>query len=190
MTQPFPIHTVETAPQSARPLLEQAEKNFGMVPNLERVMATAPALLAGYVQLWELFDQTSLSPIERQAVYQTANFENDCSYCVPWHTKLSQLAEMDPDDVQALRDGRALSEPRLESLRRFTQSLIRTQGKVAQADLDSFLAHGWSSQQALEVILGLAIKTMSNYTNSIAGTPLDRAVEKLAWTKPTIPMRG
>lgn len=189
MTQSFPIHTTATAPESARPLLEQAEKSLGTVPNLESVMASAPTLLAGYVQLWELFDQTSLSPTERQVVYQTANFENECSYCVPWHTRLSQLAKMSPEDVQALRDGRELSEPRLEALRRFAQSLIRTRGKVAQSDLDSFFAQGWSSQQALEVILGLAVKTMSNYTNSIAGTPLDKAVEKLAWMKPTIPMR-
>ena len=35
--------------------------------------------------------------------------------------------------------------------------------------------------QALEVILALAIKLISNYTNSIAGTPLDPEVEKLRW---------
>jgi hypothetical protein len=29
---------------------------------------------------------------------------------------------------------------------------------------------------------------MSNFTNSIAGTPLDKAVEKLAWNKPKIAM--
>ena len=40
-----------------------------------------------------------------------------------------------------------------------------------------------------EVILGLAIKLMSNYTNSIAGTPLDKEVEKLRWNKPMIEER-
>ena len=41
----------------------------------------------------------------------------------------------------------------------------------------------------MEVILGLAVKVMSNYTNSIAGTPLDREVERLRWKKPKIAMR-
>jgi uncharacterized peroxidase-related enzyme len=190
MPELFPVHRPDTAPEAARPLLQQAEQNLGMVPNLERVMASAPALLAGYVQLWELFDQTSLSAVERQVVYQTANFENECNYCVPWHTRLSERAKMAPADVQALRDGRALSEPRLEALRVFTQALIRTRGKIAQADLEAFLAHGWTPQQALEVVLGLAVKTMSNYTNSIAGTPLDQAVQKYAWRKPVIGLRG
>ncbi|MEN8196765.1 MAG: hypothetical protein ABFS30_09650, partial [Pseudomonadota bacterium] len=33
---------------------------------------------------------------------------------------------------------------------------------------------------------GLAIKLISNYTNSIAGTPLDPEAEELRWEKPVI----
>lgn len=185
----FPIHNVATAPEASKPLLEQAKKNLGIIPNLERVMAESPALLEGYVHLWELFDTTSLSPIERQVVYQTANFENQCEYCVPWHTKLSQLAGMAPNDIEALRQGANLADPKLEALRQFTKSLILNRGKIAEAELNAFFAVGYSAQQALEVVLGIAIKTMSNYTNSIAGTPLDKAIEKLSWKKPVISMR-
>jgi uncharacterized peroxidase-related enzyme len=185
----FPIHTEETAPEASKPLLEQSQKNLGIIPNLERVMAEAPALLEGYVRLWELFDTTSLSPVERQVVYQTANFENECEYCVPWHTKLSQVAGMSPDQIEALRRGASLADSKLETLRQFTRSLILNRGKIAEAELQAFLAAGYSDQQALEVILGIAVKTMSNYTNSIAGTPLDKAVERLRWKKPVIPMK-
>jgi uncharacterized peroxidase-related enzyme len=190
MNDPFPLHDTNTAPAESKELLQRAEKNLGMIPNLERVMATAPALLASYVELWELFDKTSFSPIERQVVYQTANFENECDYCVPWHTKLSQLAGADAETIDALRNGRRLSDPRLEALRQFSQSLIRTKGKIAVADLEAFLAAGWMPQHALETILGIAVKTMSNYTNSIAGTPLDNPMKKLAWRKPTIRLRS
>ena len=186
----FQIHTEMTAPATSKPLLEQAKKNLGMIPNLERVMAESPALLEGYVHLWELFDTTSLSPIERQVVYQTANFENQCEYCVPWHTKLAQMAGMTPSEIEALRQGAELEDPKLESLRQFTKSLILNRGKIAEVELKAFFAVGYSAQQALEVILGIAIKTMSNYTNSIAGTPLDKAVEKLRWKKPIISMQS
>lgn len=185
----FPIHDEVTAPEASKLLLEQAKKNLGMIPNLERVMAESPALLEGYVHLWELFDTTSLSPVERQVVYQTANFENQCEYCVPWHTKLSQLAGMAINEIEALRQGAELADPKLEALRRFTKSLILNRGKIAEAELKAFFAVGYSAQQALEVLLGIAVKTMSNYTNSIAGTPLDKAVEKLRWEKPIISMR-
>lgn len=185
----FPVHDETTAPEASKPLLEQAKKNLGTIPNLEKVMAESPALLEGYVRLWELFDTTSLSLIERQVVYQTANFENQCEYCVPWHTKLSQLAGMPPNEIEALRCGAELSNPKLEALRRFTQSLILNRGKIVEAELKAFFRAGYCAQQALEVILGIAVKTMSNYTNSIAGTPLDKAVEKLTWKKPIISMK-
>ena len=58
-----------------------------------------------------------------------------------------------------------------------------------QADLDAFYEAGYTSRHALEVVLGIAIKVMSNYTNSIAGTPLDKVVQKYKWVKPIIKQR-
>lgn len=190
MSELFPVHTPGTAPEDSKPSLERTRGSFGMIPNLEAVMATAPALLQAYSSLWSLFDETSLSPVERQVVYQAVNYENGCEYCVPWHSFLSEQAGMSPEDVQALRDGRALSDPRLEGLRSFTRSLVLQRGKVSQSEVDVFLAAGFEPQQALEVILGIAIKTMSNYTNSIAGTPLDQPVADRAWCKPLVRMRA
>ena len=189
MTGHFPLHDETTAPESARDALAATKRSFGMIPNLERVMATAPALLTAYSAGWDLYDTTSLSPIERQVVYQTANFENDCTYCVPWHTYLAQQAKMSAPDVEALRTGTRLADPKLEALRTFARTLIHNRGRIGEADLSAFFAAGYGEQQALEVVLGLAIKTMSNFTNSIAGTPLDPEVEKLAWRKPRIEMR-
>jgi uncharacterized peroxidase-related enzyme len=190
VNEPFPIHTPESAPESSKPWLEQTQRSFGMIPNLEAVMASAPTLLQAYSSLWSLFDETSLSPVERQVVYQTVNFENGCEYCVPWHSLLSEQAGMSDSDIDALRDGRAVTDTRLEALRNFTRTLLLQRGKLAEADLDAFLAAGFQPQQALEVILGIAIKTMSNYTNSIAGTPLDEAVADRRWRRPLVPMRG
>ena len=189
MDQDFPLHDETSAPEAAREALAATRSNFGMIPNLERVMANAPALLTAYSGAWDLFDTTTLSPVERQVVYQTANFENECEYCVPWHSLLAKKAKMAPQDVEALRSGARLSDAKLESLRRFTRQLIHNRGKVTPADLEAFFEAGYGPQQALEVVLGLAIKTMSNFTNSIAGTPLDPAVKSLAWCKPKVPMR-
>jgi alkylhydroperoxidase family enzyme len=186
---PFEIYTEASAPSASQPILAEVKKEFGMIPNLESVMAGAPALLKAYSEAWSRFDETSLTPVERQIVYQTANFENECDYCVPWHTLLSIKAGMLPEDVEALRTGTPLSTPRFNELRAFARTLIHNRGKVSQADLAAFFVAGFTPQHALEVVLGLAIKTMSNYTNSIVGTPLDRAVKKHAWRKPRISMR-
>ena len=183
---PFPVYTPDNAPPQSVPHLKVALVDFKMIPNLEAVMAGAPALLESYVTTWALFDTTSLSLVERQIVYQVANFENNCEYCVPWHTILSEQAGMAKADVEALRQGSPLSTAKHEALRVFTQAMIRTRGSIAPTDLQAFFDAGYTEQQAMEVILGLAIKTMSNYTNAIAQTPLDQAAQRRTWQKPTL----
>ena len=182
----FKMFDETNGPDDSREILKRTKAEFKMIPNLERTMAGAPALLEAYSTTWNIFKTTTLSEVEQQIVYQTANFENECNYCVPWHSLLSRQAGMNPSDINALRAGAQLSNDKHEQLRRFTQTLIRTKGKVVEADLAAFFDVGYTEQNALEVILGIAIKTMSNYTNSIAGTPLDKAVEKLIWNKPLI----
>lgn len=178
MRNGYQLHDPESAPDASRPLLKKAEAALGKVPNLERVMSEAPMLLSAYVETWALFDQTTLSPQERQVVYQVANFENNCTYCRPWHALLSKLSNMGDEDVLALRDGKPLSDPKLEALRVFTKAVLEKRGYVDAGEFDTFIAEGFTRTQALEVVLGLSIKVMSNYTNALAGTPLDNEVEK------------
>ncbi len=182
----FPLLDETTAPKGALEALATTKKNFGMIPNVEKVMALVPQLLSGYAHMWDLFETTTFTPIERQVVYLTANFENECNYCVPWHSILAKKVGMEPSAVEALRTGAPLADPKLEALRAFTRTLIANRGKASEAELQVFFNAGYSDVQALEVILGLAIKLISNYTNSIAGTPLDPEAEHLRWEKPVI----
>ena len=185
----FPLLDETSAPKESLPALATTKENFGMIPNVEKVMALSPQLLSGYAHMWDLFETTTLTSIERQVVYMTANFENECNYCIPWHTILAKKAGIAPSEIEALRSGAPLAEPKLEALRRFTGSLIANRGKASEADLRLFFDAGYTDGQALEVILGLSIKLISNYTNSIAGTPLDPEAEQLRWEKPVIQER-
>ena len=64
-----------------------------------------------------------------------------------------------------------------------TLTIVRNRGQVTQQDLEAFYAAGYGEQQVLEIILGLAQKVISNYTNHIASTPLDAPFQQFAWTK-------
>ena len=183
---PFTIFSEATAPEAAKADLAKAKAAFGLIPNVEGVMAQAPALLASYMAAWDQFDNTSLTPAERQIVYQVANVENNCEYCTPWHTILSEQAGISSDDVAALRCAAPLQDPKQEALRRFTTDLVRTRGSIEPSCLQAFLEAGYNEQHALEVILGVAVKTMSNYTNAIAQTPLDEAAQHKHWRKKSL----
>ena len=184
--KPFDIFDDNNAPKDSIPYLKSAKEAFGLIPNVEGVMAQAPSLLASYMTAWDEFAKTSLTPKEQQIVYQTANFENNCEYCIPWHTILSEQVGLSSDDVEALRKGGKLKSEKHDALRIFTKDIVRTQGSIEPNSLSQFLSAGYTEQQALEVILGVAVKTMSNYTNAIAQTPLDDAASSKRWEKPSL----
>lgn len=74
------------------------------------------------------------------------------------------------------------AKPILEQSRQ-AFGMIAKRGNVDKADLDAFFSAGYGQQQVLEVILGLAQKTISNYVNHIAETPLDQPFQPLAWQR-------
>jgi AhpD family alkylhydroperoxidase len=146
-------------------------------------MAEAPALLKAYRSLSALFEETSLSPAERQVVLLTTSYENDCDYCIAAHSVIAAMQKVPDDVVQAIRDGKPITDRKLEALRRFTAALVTSRGWPSDAESERFLNAGYGKQQVLEVVLGVGIKTLSNYTNHIADTPLDQAFAKAAWSK-------
>lgn len=181
----FTIHTLETAPDDSKEALVYAKETFRFIPNLEGIFAEAPALLQGSMTLWDLFETTSFTPIERQIIYLTANYENSCSYCMAAHSGLAKITGMSQENIEALRNGTPMPEPKLQALRYFTQRMIQTRGWIGDSEIEAFIAAGYSKQQVLEVILGIAIKVMHNYTNHLAKTPLDRQFKPNAWSKPS-----
>jgi len=173
--------TIESAPEQARPLLEKAKTNYGFVPNLLGVMAHAPATLEAYMTLSGLFDQTSLSPTERQVVLLAISAENQCTYCVAAHTVIAQIQNVDADAVEAIRNGEPIPDAKLEALRRFAVEVVTTRGWPTDEARQAFHDAGYTDAQRLEVNLGVGMKTLSNYTNHAADTPLDEAFSDAAW---------
>ncbi|MFB2977769.1 carboxymuconolactone decarboxylase family protein [Microseira sp. BLCC-F43] len=184
----FTIHTLETAPAASKEALIHAKETFGLIPNLEGILAEAPAALKGGMALWDLFASSSLTPIEQQIVYLTANYEHDCRYCMAAHSGLAKMVGMASEDIDALRNGQPLADPKLQALRLFTQRAIATRGWLEDREIEEFLAAGYTKQQVLEVILGIAVKIIHNYTNHIAKTPLDKAFQPYVWSKPAVAM--
>jgi uncharacterized peroxidase-related enzyme len=177
------MHSLESAPEESKEALLHARETFGLIPNLEKILAEAPAVLKGGMALWDLFNTTSLTPIERQVIYLTANYEHDCRYCMAAHSALAEMVCMLPADINAIRNGEKLAEPKLSALQNFTQRMIETRGWVDDQEVEEFLKAGYTKQQVLEVILGLAIKVIHNYTNHIAKTPLDKEFQPYIWEK-------
>ncbi len=182
----FTQHTIDSAPQAAKAGLQGAQKALGFVPNLFATMAEAPVSLEAYNVGTTIFEKSSLNPVEQQVVLLTASIENNCEYCVAAHSVIAKnMVKADPAIVDALRNGTALPDAKLQALSDFTQAVIAERGFVADQAVEAFLNAGYTKANVLEVVVGVALKTISTYTNHLANTPLDAAFAPETWSAST-----
>lgn len=169
----FKVHDLRDLPAEARSVLEGARAEFGFAPNLLRVMAESLTALKGYRMLGALFHESGLSPQERLVVELTASVENGCGYCTTAHSAQAARAGLSAPDIAALRAGGLPDDPRLAALAAMVRALIARRGAVDEGAVADFLAAGFTRAQLLDAVTGIATKTISNYTNNLAGAPLD-----------------
>lgn len=176
------LYLPENAPEDARELLDGVQKKMGgFLPNLYRQMAAAPAVLETYLTLSGLIAKTSFSPAEQQLILLAASTRNGCTYCVAAHSSGARMAKLDKDAIEAVRNGQPIADARLQTLRAFTEDVLETRGKVDGAAMANFLSAGYSQAQAMELLIGISMKALSNSFSRMFDTPLDDALKKMEW---------
>lgn len=178
------IHSIDSAPEGSKPLLENVQAKFGFLPNILGAMAEAPATLEGYLTLSGIYDKSSLSPAERQLVLLAISRENECHFCVAAHSGGAKKAGLDDAEIEHVREGEALNNPKLEALHAFATAVTVNRGQVGEKALQDFFDAGYTRQQAYEVVLGVAVKVMTNYVDAMADVPLNDQLSAMKWVPP------
>ena len=179
----YTLYDETTAPEGAGETLLAVKGNYGFIPNLHAIMAESPALVKAYALISQIFEETSFTDTEKQLVLLTVIHENTCDYCMAAHSTVAQMKKVPAAIIEALRDGRPLPDKKLEALRQFVRAVVKNRGHMTEAEVEAFLDAGYSRAQLFEVLVGVGMKTMSNYTNHIADTPLDAAFQPQEWAK-------
>ena len=180
----FTIHTPDSAPAGSRELLEATQKRVGRIPNIYAALAEAPIAIEAYDMLGTLLRRASFTPAERHVVWFTINAYHDCHYCMAAHTLLAKGENVPEDVIKTARAMDSYDDPRLEALRVFTLSMTDSRGWPSPEGQKAFLAAGFTRQNILEIIVVIAHKVLSNYTNHLVEPPLDDAFGPFIWTKP------
>jgi AhpD family alkylhydroperoxidase len=173
----FQFYTIDDAPDAARGDLEKVKEKFGFVPAIAAIFAGAPAVLEAFVALERVMEKTSFTPTERAVIFLTASEENDSRYCIAAHIKSAESAGVADDVIRALYQGEPLRDPKLEALRQYTLGVMENHGRPSEAAKKRFLGTGYAPRQALEAVLGITAKTLTNYTARLAHTQLDQQAE-------------
>lgn len=163
----FPRFDETTAPEAARPALLENKRLFGVVPEPLARYASSPELLGTALAGLQQLEQTSLSPLEREVVAMTMGRLNGCKFCLGLHRKLLRAQQASPELIDALEQGRPLTEPRLEALRGFLLAVVDARGDVPEREWIRFREAGFSHAQALEVVLGIGVYTLTTLANRL-----------------------
>jgi len=177
----FTIHTAESHPAEAAEVISKTKAKYGFVPNLLGALAEAPEAAEAYLALGEAVFNSAFTPEERHVVWFTINEFHDCHYCMAAHTGIAKSEKISDDIIDIARKAGDYSDPKLQALKQFTTKMVRERGWVQPADIDAFLSAGFTKRHVLDVIVAIAHKTLSNYTNHIVGTPVDDAFAAFKW---------
>lgn len=182
----FTVHTKETAPEGSGPVLDQVQRAYGFTPNLYAVFAESPVAIAAYLQISGLLkEHGALTPQEQQVAMLAVSEQNGCDYCVAAHSAVAKMSGVPSETIAALRSGREPSDSKQAALVRFAKALLRHRGWVPEDEQQAFLDAGNTTRHALDVLSILALKTLSNFTNHLAHTPLDAAFAAHRWSRET-----
>lgn len=176
--------TLETAEAGVRETLEKTKQQMGMIPNMYTRMGISPGALDTYLSGYARFRKGSgFTPAEQEVVFLAVSLENECGYCVAAHSVVadgpSKLARPVTD---ALRAGTEIPDPRLRGLAAFTRTMVAKRGRPSPEDVAAFAAAGFGERHVLEIVLAIAVKTISNYVNHLFDTPVDAAFAGRVWT--------
>ena len=103
---------------------------------------------------------------------------DSCKYCTEAHsTVLKAFLHVLAEVVSAVRSNLPLPDPKLNSRVVLTREIVSKRGHVGAQTIENFLSAGYRKDQIFEVLIGAALKTMSNYVDHISPTELDRAFQ-------------
>ena len=140
------------------------------------VFANNPAVLPGYLALDAVFEKGSFTPRERQIILLATSEENHCNHCAAAHSTIAKGALHTPAEVvAAVRDNTLVPDAKLNALVNLVRELVRERGYAKDKTIQKFLAAGYKKEQLMELLLGIARKTISNYLDYISPTPVDSA---------------
>jgi uncharacterized peroxidase-related enzyme len=165
--------SIEASPAAAQPLLQAVKRQLGVVPNLFRLVGNSPAALEGYLGLNGALAKGALEAPTRERIALAVAEINGCDYCLSAHSYLGKNpAKLSDAEIAANRDGGS-TDPKADAAVRFAVKLVNARGHVSDADIKAVRDAGYSDAQLIEIVLHVALNTLTNYVNEVAKTEID-----------------
>jgi AhpD family alkylhydroperoxidase len=166
----FPRFDENTAPRTARDALAQNKRAFGAIPEPIARYASSPLMLGQALAGLQAFESSALTPLEREVLAMTMGRLNGCQFCLNLHRRLLTAQKAPAELIGALETGSALGDQRLETLRDFILDAVARHGNVSPQVWTRFREAGYTHEQALDVVLGISVYTLTTFANRLTET--------------------
>lgn len=167
------IPTPDQTPVASLPILDNVKQKLGVIPNLMKLIGNSPAALEGYLGLDAALSKGMITTKTRERIALAIAEVNGCSYCLSAHTYLGKhIAKLDATEIAANRSGDS-TDPKAAAAIRFAVRVALERGHVTDADIDAVKAAGYKDAEIVEIVLYVALNTLTNYINEVAQTEID-----------------
>ncbi|WP_263367060.1 carboxymuconolactone decarboxylase family protein [Edaphobacter bradus] len=161
-----------TATGKSKELLDAVKGKLGLVPNMTKVMANAPAVLEGYLAFSGALGHGLLDAQTRERLALVTAQQNQCDYCLSAHSAIGKMVGLKPEELIESREGRGGSERTTAALT-FAKRVLESKGQITDADLAAVRAAGYSDGEVAEIIAHVALNVLTNYFNIATGVDID-----------------
>ena len=172
----FPTHTLESAPDASRPLLQKIAQASptGRPLNLHAQMAHSPAVLAAYTALRAVIaEHGALEPKVSWALNLTTAAAVGNAYMIGIASRFARMNGWTDAQIAALRDGATTGDSRIDTLTRVVREAAANSGNVTDATWQAAQQGGWSDEQLAEAFAHLGLTVFTGYFLNYAQTDPD-----------------
>jgi uncharacterized peroxidase-related enzyme len=153
-------------------LLDVVKSKLGIVPNLTRVLANAPAALEGYLNFSGALAGGLLSAKVREQIALAVAQGNNCDYCLSAHSFIGGNVGLAGQDIANARQGIGSSDKDNAVLKLALTVLVR-RGEISDAALKRAREGGLNHAEIVETVAHVALNIFTNYVNHVARTVVD-----------------
>ena len=165
MTPRISALTDQQSPAASAEVLAATKAKLGVVPNLHRTLAHAPAALKAYADMSAALAGGTLHPKLRESIAVATAGANGCTYCASAHTYIGTALRIPADELTRNLHGES-GDPRTAAALSFVGELIDRRGAVSDASFAAVRDAGFTDAEIVEIVAHVAL-------NGFARTEVD-----------------
>ena len=177
------IHTLDTAPEASKPILDGIAGDLGLIPNMAATVAGSPALLSAFDGLRRAVGSGDLDPVTREVAGVSVGVAVDNQYGVAFHSTVLGRLGVDDGEIERMRAGQAPSDDRLAAAYDLARRIVLDRGKVDDDAVARAIAAGYGTVEILEIVAECTFAGLVGVMDNLAGrVELDPFLAPRAWS--------